>query len=79
MYLTWQRMPSFPVDTRGRFNVYKTLQDVTDVKRFIDVETKLCVYWVRIAHNMQWLSHLTKYCTRDTSYIFMKSLKLKSD
>ena len=29
-----------PVDTRSRFNVYKTLY-----KRLIDVETKSCVYW----------------------------------
>ena len=38
-----------PVDTRSRFNVYKTLY-----KRLIDVETKSCVYW-------DWLKKNTLY------------------
>ena len=33
----------FPVDTRHRFNVYKT--SLTSHRRLIDVETTSCVYW----------------------------------
>ena len=35
------RFRNFPVDTRRRFNVYKTLYS-----RLIDVETTPYVYWV---------------------------------
>ena len=35
----------FPVDTRRRFNVYKT--SPTSYRRLINVETTSCVYWVR--------------------------------
>ena len=37
---------AFPVDTRRRFNVYKT--SVTSYRCLIDVETVLCVYWVNL-------------------------------
>ena len=37
---------AFPLDTRRRFNVYKT--SVTSYKRLIDVETVSCVYWVNL-------------------------------
>ena len=37
-------IPSYPVDTRCRFNVDTTSYDV--VRRRIDVEITSCVYWV---------------------------------
>ena len=36
-------LPTNPVDTRRRFNVYKTLP--TSHRRLTDVETTSCVYW----------------------------------
>ena len=41
-------LDSFPVDTRRRFNVYKTLS--TSYRRLIDFETTLCVYWFQLGH-----------------------------
>ena len=35
-------MLDIPVDTRSRFNVYKT-----SIRRRIDIETTSCVYWAR--------------------------------
>ena len=34
----------FPIDTRRRFNVYKT--SIRRRRRLIDVEMTSCVYWV---------------------------------
>ena len=41
----WLVDPYNPVDTRRRFNVYKT--SPTLYRRLIDVETMSCVYWER--------------------------------
>ena len=43
------RSIEFPVDTRRRFNVYKT-----SYRRLIDAETTSCVYWVCMCKIAEW-------------------------
>ena len=49
-----------PVDTRRRFNVYKT--SIRRKRRLIDVETKSCIYWDS-NHNWSWISDITPFST----------------